>query len=50
MLLGLEVVGAVILIAGMLKIGDVISNSIEDALGEKPLRERSDQPKAEPHG
>jgi hypothetical protein len=40
MLIGLELVGAVILIAGMLKIGDIISNSIEDALGEKPLRER----------
>jgi hypothetical protein len=40
MLIGLELVGAVILIEGALKIGDVISNSIEGALGEKPLRER----------
>ena len=41
MLIGLELAAAVILIAGTLKLGDLVSSSIEETLGEKPLRERS---------
>jgi hypothetical protein len=40
MLIGLQLATAVILIAATLKIGDVIGSSIEDTLGERPLRER----------
>lgn len=40
MLIGLQLAAAAILIAGTLKIGEIISGSIEEALGEKPLRDR----------
>jgi hypothetical protein len=40
MLIGLQFILALMLVAAMLKIGETVSNNIEDALGEKPLRDR----------
>jgi hypothetical protein len=40
MIIGLQLAAAAILIAATLKIGELVSGSIEETLGEKPLRER----------
>jgi hypothetical protein len=39
-LIGLQLAISAILVAATLKIGGIISDSMEEALGEKPLRER----------
>jgi hypothetical protein len=41
MLIELQFVAAIILIAVTLQIGEIVGSSIEEALGEKPLRERA---------
>jgi hypothetical protein len=41
MVIGLQLAAAVILLAATLKIGELVSASIEETIGEKPLRDRS---------
>ncbi len=43
MFLGLELAAAAVSLAAALKIGEFISDSIEETLGERSLRERSDE-------
>jgi hypothetical protein len=41
MLMVLQIAAATIFVAAMLKVGGIVSDSLEEALGEKRLRERS---------
>ena len=41
MLIGLQLVLTIILIGAALKIGAMVSENIEEALGDRPLRDRS---------
>ena len=38
--IALQLVAAVLLLGGVLAVGGLMSGGIEDALGEKPLRDR----------
>ena len=40
MITGLELVFAILLLGGVVWVGDAIAGGIESALGEKPLRDR----------
>jgi hypothetical protein len=40
-MIGLQLALAVLALAASLKIGELVSENIEQALGEKPLRDRS---------
>jgi hypothetical protein len=42
--LGLQFVAALLLIAAVIGIGGLVGGGIEDALGEKPLRDRANEP------
>ena len=37
---GLQLVLAVLLLGGVIWIGDMVAGGIDDALGEKPMRDR----------
>jgi len=37
---GLQLVAAILLLGGVIWIGDAIAGGIESALGEKPMRDR----------
>ena len=41
MLVGLQITLAIFLVAATLKIGQLVSDNMEDALGDKPLRNRT---------
>jgi len=40
-MIGLQLALAVLALAAALKVGELVSENIEQALGEKPLRDRS---------
>ena len=40
MITGLQLVAAILLLGGVIWIGDAIAGGIESALGEKPMRDR----------
>lgn len=43
MLLALQFVGALALVGAVVALGGLVSGGIEDALGEKPLRDRAQE-------